>query len=81
MIRTDTHPLSIFHANQIISAAAELIRTVSEIPVDALKFAYIWQARAAERAQLGQLADHQLRDMGISRAAAYDEYSKPFWRS
>ncbi len=39
-----------------------------------------WRARASQRRQLASLEDHQLKDMGISRADAEREAGKPFWR-
>ena len=41
---------------------------------------YLWQERAAQRAQLAALDDHRLKDLGISRAEAVREAAKPFWR-
>jgi len=40
----------------------------------------IWQERAAQRWALQQLDDHLLKDIGVSRADALREASKPFWR-
>ena len=40
-----------------------------------------WQQRASERAHLAALHDDALSDMGISRADAAREASKPFWRA
>ncbi len=40
----------------------------------------LWSQRAAERHQLWDLSDSDLRDMGVSRADAVAEASKPFWR-
>jgi uncharacterized protein YjiS (DUF1127 family) len=40
-----------------------------------------WHERARERHQLMQLSDHMLRDIGISRAEAFGEAEKPFWRA
>ena len=40
-----------------------------------------WHERARERRQLMELSDHMLRDIGISRAQAYGEAYKPFWRA
>lgn len=40
-----------------------------------------WQQRARQRRQLLALNDHQLQDIGISRADAVGEGSKPFWRT
>ena len=41
---------------------------------------WIWRARTLSRGDLVQLADDVLKDIGLSRAAAYQEWSKPFWR-
>jgi uncharacterized protein YjiS (DUF1127 family) len=37
-------------------------------------------ARARQRRQLGHLSDHQLRDIGLSRAEVEFESHKAFWR-
>jgi uncharacterized protein YjiS (DUF1127 family) len=42
--------------------------------------ALTWLARARQRRQLGELSDHLLRDIGLSRADAWAETAKPFWR-
>lgn len=39
-----------------------------------------WQSRADGRKRLGELDDRLLADMGISRAEAQYESSKPFWK-
>jgi uncharacterized protein YjiS (DUF1127 family) len=39
-----------------------------------------WRARAMSRDDLAQLNDDALKDIGLSRADAYRESSKPFWR-
>jgi uncharacterized protein YjiS (DUF1127 family) len=41
---------------------------------------FLWQERAAQRAQLAGLEDHLLKDIGIGRAEADREAAKPFWR-
>ena len=41
---------------------------------------YAWQDRVQQRTHLAALEDHLLKDMGISRADAYRESAKPFWR-
>ena len=40
-----------------------------------------WHERARERRQLMELGDHMLRDIGMSRAQAFGEADKPFWRA
>lgn len=36
--------------------------------------------RSVQRRQLRALSDHQLRDIGITRAEAFLESEKPLWR-
>lgn len=45
----------------------------------AIELVLIWIARARSRAMLGTLDDRMLRDIGIDRARADGEMSKPFW--
>jgi uncharacterized protein YjiS (DUF1127 family) len=40
----------------------------------------IWLERARQRRQLRELSDHMLRDIGLTRADAWAECEKPFWR-
>jgi uncharacterized protein YjiS (DUF1127 family) len=39
-----------------------------------------WQERRRTRAMLWRLSDRDLKDIGISRAEAWLEASKPFWQ-
>ena len=39
-----------------------------------------WQDRARQRHRLGEMDDHLLRDVGLSRADLEHESAKPFWR-
>ncbi len=41
---------------------------------------FTWQERASQRKLLASLEDRMLKDVGISRADAEREASKPFWR-
>jgi uncharacterized protein YjiS (DUF1127 family) len=40
-----------------------------------------WIKRTRQRRQLGQLSDHMLKDIGLSRADVEAETAKPFWRA
>jgi uncharacterized protein YjiS (DUF1127 family) len=40
-----------------------------------------WHDRARERRALVELSEDMLRDIGVSRADAYHEAARPFWRS
>jgi uncharacterized protein YjiS (DUF1127 family) len=39
-----------------------------------------WHRRARERAELARLDDHELLDIGLSRADAEFLANKPFWK-
>jgi uncharacterized protein YjiS (DUF1127 family) len=39
-----------------------------------------WRRRARERAQLREMSERLLRDIGVTRAQASEEAGKPFWR-
>ena len=39
-----------------------------------------WQERLRSRRDLMRLSEYQLKDIGLSRFDAEEEYSKPFWR-
>ena len=39
-----------------------------------------WQERASDRRRLAGLDERMLHDIGIDRAAAFEEAAKPFWR-
>ncbi|MDH3230844.1 MAG: DUF1127 domain-containing protein [Alphaproteobacteria bacterium] len=40
----------------------------------------LWYERSRQRRQLARLDDRLLRDIGVDRASAMEEVSKPFWR-
>jgi uncharacterized protein YjiS (DUF1127 family) len=40
----------------------------------------LWAERRRQRRALAELSDHTLHDIGISRAEAWREAQKPFWR-
>ena len=40
-----------------------------------------WRRRARSRAELAQMSDRDLRDIGITRAEVACESAKPFWRA
>ena len=39
-----------------------------------------WRCRRRGRAELAQLDDRMLRDIGVSRVDVWREVNKPFWR-
>jgi uncharacterized protein YjiS (DUF1127 family) len=46
----------------------------------ALELGQTWLERSRQRRQLAELGDYMLRDIGITRAEAWFEADKPFWR-
>jgi uncharacterized protein YjiS (DUF1127 family) len=40
-----------------------------------------WLRRARSRAELAQMSDRDLRDIGVTRAEVAHESAKPFWRA
>jgi len=49
--------------------------------VAAVSTVALWLERGCSRRVLATLDDHQLRDIGVTRAEAQLESAKPFWRS
>jgi uncharacterized protein YjiS (DUF1127 family) len=47
----------------------------------ALRLVITWSQRAAQRRRLACLPDVVLKDIGVSRADAFRESRKPFWRA
>ncbi len=39
-----------------------------------------WRERRRSRRELMRLSDYQLKDIGLSRLDAEQEFTKPFWR-
>ena len=42
---------------------------------------YEWHNRLKARRELMRLSDYQLRDIGLSRTEAEEEWQKPFWQA
>ena len=40
----------------------------------------VWRERVRTRRHLAAMSDYQLKDIGVTRADAYSEIEKPFWR-
>lgn len=63
----------------VVPGAATLASGFLRAPATALATLAHWQRRAEERSHLTRLTDHQLEDMGLSRAAVEEMARKPFW--
>ena len=70
------HSTQTRNANRWQTELRAIMRAVSK----GLEIAIAWRERAAQRRNLGTMSDHMLRDIGIDRATARCESSKPFWR-
>ena len=62
-------------------AADISLRGLSTLIVKVTDTVLDWQDRARQRHRLGEMDDHLLRDIGLSRADLEYESSKPFWRA
>jgi len=49
--------------------------------VRAIEALLAWHERSTQRRLLLSLSDQMLKDVGLSRADAWQEGNKPFWRS
>lgn len=66
---------------RIFRQPARSIKAASSVrPWGALMTLLTWLERRRERRALLELNDHMLKDIGVSRADAWAEGSKPFWR-
>ena len=61
-------------------AAAALVRAAKETVVRLFDTLAEWQGRSKERRHLMELDTRLLRDAGLTRADAFGEHAKPFWR-
>jgi uncharacterized protein YjiS (DUF1127 family) len=57
------------------------LKSLGALAVNAINTVLDWQDRARQRRHLGEMDDHLLRDIGLSRADLEYESSKPFWRA
>ncbi|WP_303978025.1 DUF1127 domain-containing protein [Dongia mobilis] len=81
--------ISLFSGSQASSQGASHLfgrpyhasKSVPTGRLGALVVAFLeWQERHRSRRDLMRLSDYQLKDIGLSRLDAEEEYSKPFWR-
>jgi|GEM_PF-492099 len=85
--RRAASPIPVTHAGACAQAAPRPI-DIATLPGFLVRAAgrvfetlWLWQTRADERMHLLALDDHELRDIGVTRAEAEAEARKPFWRS
>jgi uncharacterized protein YjiS (DUF1127 family) len=64
-----------------ISLKGISFKGLSALIVKATDTVLDWQERARQRHRLGEMDDHLLRDIGLSRADLEHESAKPFWRA
>lgn len=73
------------HMNQNGSAALSAKRgapsTISALLGDATNLINMWRWRRRERRAIGELDDHMLRDIGLSRLAAEQIAARAFWKA
>ena len=69
---------SIVQAGDLNAAATNLFRAVVQLPEKMIALLYVWQTRVDDRKTLSELADWQLKDIGVTRANTDAEASKSF---
>jgi len=63
-----------------LAPGAGFATTLRRAPLALIARLGSWQRQAEERTHLMKLSDHQLQDMGLSRAAVEDMARKPLWQ-
>lgn len=58
---------------------AGVTRKARRVVAKCLETLVLWQERASQRHALGEMNEHMLKDLGISRTQAEGEAGKPFW--
>jgi len=70
--------------SRFAASARSLIETMhannNANPASIKELLDLWISRFKQRRALGNLPDHLLKDIGISRQAALEEACKPFWQ-
>ncbi|UEM23737.1 DUF1127 domain-containing protein [Skermanella mucosa] len=64
-----------------ISLKSASLKSISRLLVTVFDTLLDWQDRVRQRHRLGEMDDHLLRDIGLSRADLEREAAKPFWRA
>jgi uncharacterized protein YjiS (DUF1127 family) len=62
------------------AGATGLLSSLGRLLLRAPETSRLWYERSRQRRQLARLDDRLLSDIGIDRATAGQEISKPFWR-
>ena len=70
-----TYPVPSWHpfSHGFDKAADAFIRAFATIE--------LWRSRSNERRRLAEFDDRLLKDIGVSRADAWKEANKPFWKA
>jgi len=73
---TSQRSTRLFSDSRVVAGASPLAR------IGAVVIAFQeWQERHRTRRDLMRLSDYQLKDIGLSRFDAEEEFQKPFWRA
>lgn len=63
-----------------LASGHNALETVKTVAIRLFDLLLAWQARADDRRHLAELDSRTLADIGLTRADALKEASKPFWR-
>ena len=64
-----------------LASGRSALETVKTVAIRLFDLLLAWQARADDRRNLAELDSRTLADIGLTRADALKEASKPFWRA
>ena len=68
-------------ANAIWAGSSHTFPSIREAATKVWWAVWEWQRRADDRAALASLDDRMLDDIGVTRAEAWGESHKPFWKA
>jgi uncharacterized protein YjiS (DUF1127 family) len=63
-----------------LPASAGWTASLGQLAAGAVELLLLWAERARSRRLLGQLNNHALKDIGVTRADVDAELRKPFWQ-
>ena len=75
-----TRKYTFLNDEDISATTYALIQRIEGSILMAIRTLSVWVQRYRERKQLLELSDEILADIGMTRADAYKELDKPFWR-
>jgi uncharacterized protein YjiS (DUF1127 family) len=80
MFRTHSSTAALVKGQSNMAAPTSWLDRWSRRRADPTETLRLWIRRSRSRRSLAELNDHDLADIGLSRAQAHFESERPFWR-